>query len=115
MKMLRNGMGLLLLAALLCTGVQAAPAGTYELEELSLEVTVPEGLCVLEQGKLDQDGDLERLGLSAEQMEQSMETQNIYLELLPEELTWELGVIMAQPEEVQSLHDFNLFNDAGAV
>lgn len=101
-----------LLTALLCGSAQAAGAGKYELEELAMELTVPEGLYVLERDNLDQDEDMEKLGLSPEQMAQSMEAQNIYLEILPETLDWELSVVMVADENSQDLHDFNLYDDS---
>lgn len=107
----KSAVGLVLAALLLCGSAQAAPAGTYSVEELRMEITVPEGYYVFDVDTVEDDPDLLTWGLDGAQMAQTMKAGNIYLEIVPEDLSWELCLTMTESEEFQPIFDFNLFDD----
>lgn len=107
----KTAVGLMLAALLLCGSAQAAPAGTYSVEKLRMEITVPEGYYVFDVDTVEDDPDLAAWGLDGAQLAQTMKAGNIYLEIVPKDLSWELCLIMGESEEFQPIFDFNLFDD----
>lgn len=103
-------LGLMLAGSLLCGSVQAAPAGTYSVEELRMEITAPEGYHVFDVDTVVGDPDILAWGLDGAQIAQTMKAGNIYLEIVPEDLSWELCLIMTESEDFQPIFDFNLFD-----
>lgn len=93
-------------------GVHAAPAGEYTLEDLSLKVTIPDGLYVFQPETVADDPDAEALGLDGAALAESLTAQNIYLDAVSKDLTWELAIVMQRGKEFEDIHDFNLYEDA---
>lgn len=106
--------GALLLALFLLSGpVLAAPAGEYTLDALSMELTVPEleGCYVFLPDTAAQDPDAAVLGLDGAALAQLMTQQKAYLNVIREDLAWELGVVMDDGEDYADIHDFGLFEE----
>lgn len=112
MKGLRIGGAAVLAALLLPIGALGAPPGTYPLEELRMELTVPEGLTVLLRETAAEDPDIGELDLDGAALAEQMEKQGVYLTALPREGEWELSVGMTEEEGTELLFDFNLYDEA---
>lgn len=110
-RAIKATVGLMMAVALLCGSALAGSAGTYTVDELYMEITVPEGYYVFSLDTVEDDPDISRLGLNGEGMAQAMETGNIYLDIVPEDLSWELCLIMGESEEFLPIYDFNLFGE----
>ena len=108
-RTVKSALILLLAAVLLCGNALAAPAGTYAVDALNLELTVPEGYYVFDVNTVEKDPDLSAFGIDGAQMAQTLKLQNIYVDIVPKDLNWELCLIMTEGEEYQPVFDFNLF------
>lgn len=111
MKGLKTFLAAALAACLLPIGALGAPPGTYPLEELRMELTVPEGLTVLLRETAAEDPDMGDLDLDGAAVAEQMEKQGVYLTALPREREWELSVGMTEEEGTELLFDFNLYSD----
>lgn len=109
-RTVKSALALLLAVLLLCRSALAGSAGTYTVDELYMELTVPEGYYVFDVHTVEKDPNLPSLGIDGAQMAQNLKAQNIYLDIVPEDLSWELCLIMTEGETYQPIFDFNLFS-----
>lgn len=110
MKRPRRALAAALIALVLPAETLAAQADTYLLEELRMEVTVPEGLTVFLREAAAEDPDAQKLDLDGTALAEGMKEQGVYLAAMSADKSWELSVGMVAEEGTELIFDFNLYD-----
>ena len=97
---------LFLVMVLLCNPVFAA-SGTYDLDELELQITIPSGYSVVTRDTPASDPIFSDLGISKSALISHFEASNIYLNAISNAYNEEVVVTMTE----NSLSNFSLLSD----
>ena len=100
---------ILLLAAVLLCGNALAAGETYSFEEFDFEVTVPEGDYYILTRDMDPDSPtLVDVGLTVEQVNEILEPNNIYLDALYYDASYELAIMIIENEDNENIFNYDL-------
>lgn len=111
MKRTVKGALALLLAAVFLCGNALAAGETYSFEEFDFEVTVPEEDYYILTRDMDPDSPtLVDVGLTVEQVNEILEPNNIYLDALYYDASYELAVVVLEGEDYGSVFNYDLLS-----
>lgn len=88
-----------------------AQGNTYDVEELNLKITAPDGWIALTRTLEEDDINLQKLGVDKQALVDFLLQSNIYANFMTEDQTLEIIVTMVQNKDVQKVFDFNELND----
>lgn len=109
-RMGKSALGLLLAVMLLCGNALAA-GETYSFEEFDFEVTASEGDYYILTRDMDPDSPtLVDVGLTVEQVNELLEPNNIYLDALYYDASYELAVTVLEGEDYKEVFNFDLLS-----
>lgn len=102
----------LLLALLAAPGVAAEGTTTYPLEELGLQIEVPEDMYVLTRDSVSDEQAFREQGADIAADQQSMVANNAYLNAFSKDFGTELVLIMLEDDATRQAGDFSDYGDA---
>jgi len=112
---MKNSVKLLLLvlclSAIMTSFALAANVKTYTLDDLYMQISVPEGLAVFTRDISDDDPNLAALGLQKQSLQKLYNDNSIYLNAIAMDISHELVITKTTNEDVQKIFNFNLYND----
>jgi hypothetical protein len=110
-----------LIAALLSSLVYAADAGTdtYTLDDLYMKIDIPDDLVTITRDLTEDDQNLQKIGLTSEEVEEYCKEKNIYLDAMSvdtssgaAQVSYEYAVIMQKNDESQNLFNLGLYDES---
>lgn len=103
---------ILCLTVIMASFALAANTQTYTLDELYMQVSIPTELAVFTRNIAVDDPNLAAIGSDKQSMEEYFNTNNIYLDALAMDASYELVIMMTNSDASQEGFNFNLYDDS---
>lgn len=102
----------LCLTVIMASFALAANTQTYTLDELYMQVSIPTELAVFTRNIEESDPNLAAFGSNKQSMEEYFNTNNIYLDAIAMDASYELVIMMTNSDASQEGFNFNLYDDS---
>lgn len=84
-------------------------AKTYQIDDINLKINIPDNYIVLTRDNLKDNAEMKELGINEEYMTNTMNINNIYMDILAQDLSYEILVMV--PKITLTINNLSNLND----